>query len=65
MLLFITLMAVITTMIEKTPINTPNSVSAERSLCVVSALMAMVKLSRSSASRIVLRLLLIRQFRVP
>jgi hypothetical protein len=43
-------MAVITTMMENTPINTPSSVSAERSLCAASAFMAIAKLSRTSAS---------------
>ncbi len=47
MLLSITRMAVITTMMENTPTSTPSSVSAERSLCAASALMAMRKLSRS------------------
>ncbi len=45
-----TRIAVITTMMEKTPINTPSSVSAERSLCAASAFMAIVKLSFASAS---------------
>ncbi len=43
-------MAVITTMMEKTPTSTPSSVSAERSLCAARALMAMKKLSSNSAS---------------
>ena len=48
-LCFNTRMAVITTMMENTPINTPRRVSAERSLCARSAFMAMEKLSRASA----------------
>ena len=47
---FNTRMAVMTTMMENTPINTPSRVSADRSLCAVSAFMAMEKLSRTSAS---------------
>jgi hypothetical protein len=37
MLLCITRMAVITTMMEKTPTSTPSSVRAERSLCAAMA----------------------------
>src|ERR1051325_3729762 len=48
-----TRIAVITTMIENTPTNTPSRVRAERNLCAVSAPMAMKKLSRTSASRMV------------
>src|SRR5487761_2661533 len=43
-----TRMAVMTTMMEKTPMSTPSSVRAERSLCEVKAFIAMRKLSRSS-----------------
>src|SRR5579872_4983757 len=47
----IALMAVITTIIENTPTNTPSKVSAERSLCAASALIAIRKLSFSSARK--------------
>src|SRR5581483_5539502 len=43
--------AVMTTMMEKTPTNTPSNVSAERSLCAASAPIAMRKLSRNSAMK--------------
>ncbi len=43
-----TRMAVITTMMEKTPMSTPSSVSAERNGCARMAFMAMEKLSRIS-----------------
>ena len=48
---FNTRMAVMTTMMENTPINTPSRVSAERSLCAVSAFMAIEKLSWISAEQ--------------
>src|ERR1017187_226578 len=51
-----TRIAVITTMMENTPTKTPSKVSAERSLCAVTALMAMRKLSRSSAKNMVVPL---------
>src|SRR6266516_7856549 len=44
-----TRMAVITTIMENTPTRTPNSVSADRSLCATNAFMAIRKLSLSSA----------------
>jgi hypothetical protein len=50
-LLCITRIAVITTMIENTPTSTPTSVSAERSLCAARALIAIRKLSLTSAGR--------------
>ena len=53
MLLCMTRMAVMTTMIEKTPTSTPSNVSAERSLWAASAPIAMRKLSRSSAAKVV------------
>ena len=54
--LSITRMAVITTMMENTPTSTPSNVRAERRLCAATALMAMWKLSRSPASRMMMRL---------
>src|SRR3954465_6667372 len=44
--------AVMTTMIEKTPTITPRSVSAERSLCAATAFSAITQLSLSSARHI-------------
>src|SRR5438094_451725 len=44
--------AVMTTMIEKTPTNTPSNVSADRSLCAEMALRAIKQLSLSSARHI-------------
>ena len=52
MLFCMTRMAVITTMMEKTPTSTPSNVSAERNLCAASALIAIRKLSLISARRI-------------
>src|ERR1035438_1600094 len=60
MLLCITRMAVITTMMENTPTNTPSSVNDERNLCAVMAPMAIMKLSRASA-KILMRRLFIAQ----
>ena len=54
--LFITRIAVMTTMIEKTPTKTPSNVRAERNLCAASAAIAMRKLSVSSARNNVARL---------
>src|SRR6266581_8050315 len=65
MSLCITRMAVITTMIEKTPTKTPSNVNPERSLWAASAPMAMRKLSRSSASSIVVRFVLIQNLPRP
>ena len=53
MLCFRTRIAVITTMMEKTPIRTPSNVSAERNLCADSAVIAMEKLSRVSTNNFV------------
>src|SRR3954470_16316203 len=47
-----TRIAVITTMMEKTPTNTPSSVSAERSLCAAMAFNAIKQHSFSSARHI-------------
>ena len=47
----ITRMAVMATIIEKTPTNTPNNVRDERSLCETRAFIAMRKDSRISASK--------------
>src|ERR1700733_13225229 len=44
----ITRIAVITTMMENTPTNTPRSVKAERSLCAATAPKAIRQLSRTS-----------------
>ena len=44
--------AVITTIIEKTPTNTPSNVSAERSLCAAMAFNAIKQHSLSSARHI-------------
>ena len=49
--LCMTRMAVITTMMENTPMSTPNKVRPDRSLWAATALTAMRKLSRNSASR--------------
>src|SRR6266568_1820958 len=65
MSLCITRMAVITTMIENTPTKTPSNVSPERSLWAASAPMAIRKLSRSSASSIVVRFVLIQNLPRP
>src|SRR5262249_35994710 len=53
--LCMTRMAVITTMMEKTPTSTPSSVSAERNLWEANAPKAMRKLSRNSAASTVQR----------
>src|SRR5262245_50126685 len=58
MSLCMTRIAVMTTMMEKTPTSTPSKVRLERNLWAASALMAMRKLSRSSAAMMVVRLLI-------
>ena len=59
MSLCMTRMAVITTMMEKTPTSTPSKVRAERSLCAARAVIAVKKLSFNSAASTVVSLELI------
>ena len=51
MLLWNTRIAVITTIMEKTPTRIPSKVSDERSLCAAIASNAIIQLSRTSAHR--------------